>query len=365
MTIYDIYKQNKIQINVVRLLLAVLVVFSHTFPLGGFGSDPLIIGALGVSGTVSFGTFAVAGFFSLSGFLVTRSAIVNDPGEFILARFLRVWPGYFVSLLVSGFMVLPAILIIQGTLTPEYFQPQSSSVYSYVMRNALLPLNLQWDILGGPVEVPYPGSINGSLWTLPLEVRAYAVALLLVLLGSKLGTKRVFVTSVAALGFLIVFKNLNQDLVATLFPEFINLELLFVFLAGGLFAVLGEGLKVDRKAVFIAFGFLVLGISIHNASLAVIFLSPMALLLPWFAGLWKKSVPKFFLNDYSFGTYIFAFPIQQLVAASHLFSNPVAFFLFSLAATLLLAALSWHLIEKPSLNLRKRLSGHRSGTKTK
>ncbi|ETB47375.1 acyltransferase, partial [Mycobacterium avium 10-5560] len=61
-------------------------------------------------------------------------------------------------------------------------------------------------------------------------------------------------------------------------------------------------------------------------------------------------------TDLSYGVYIYAFPVQQLLAVCGLARLPVAvFFLTALAATLPLAAASWWLIEKPSMALKRRL----------
>jgi peptidoglycan/LPS O-acetylase OafA/YrhL len=61
-------------------------------------------------------------------------------------------------------------------------------------------------------------------------------------------------------------------------------------------------------------------------------------------------------TDLSYGVYIYAYPMQQLLAVCGLiWLNPIVFFLLSAIATLPLAALSWFLIEKPGQSLRSRL----------
>jgi peptidoglycan/LPS O-acetylase OafA/YrhL len=61
-------------------------------------------------------------------------------------------------------------------------------------------------------------------------------------------------------------------------------------------------------------------------------------------------------TDLSYGVYIYAFPIQQLLVICGLgIMNPIVFAIIAAIATLPLAALSWFLVEKPSLSLKSRL----------
>src|SRR4051794_17516783 len=88
-----------------RLALAVLVIFSHSFPVGGFGTDALEVFT---KGRHTIGLAAVGMFFVLSGFLITRSAASGvSVLRFLWHRFLRIFPGYWVCLIVCGFIFAP------------------------------------------------------------------------------------------------------------------------------------------------------------------------------------------------------------------------------------------------------------------
>ena len=59
-------------------------------------------------------------------------------------------------------------------------------------------------------------------------------------------------------------------------------------------------------------------------------------------------------NDYSYGVYIYGWPVQQLLGiwgVQHW--GYVAFTLSSIAGAMVLAVLSWHLVEKHALRLKK------------
>jgi peptidoglycan/LPS O-acetylase OafA/YrhL len=151
-----------------RLALAVLVVFSHSFPVGGFGTDPLD----GITQErLSIGSFAVAMFFALSGFLIARSA-TNCPSvfRFLWHRFLRIFPGYWVCLVVCACLFVPVISFIEfDTLTGAFSLPWNTP-QSFIIGNAGL-FHL------------VPCILNGTLWTLSIEVSCYLAVAALAAIG--------------------------------------------------------------------------------------------------------------------------------------------------------------------------------------
>jgi peptidoglycan/LPS O-acetylase OafA/YrhL len=82
-------------LNLVRLVLATAVIVSHAWPIGGFGDDPAI-------GDVNLGHLAVGGFFAISGYLIAQSRLVNRPARYAAKRAMRILPGFWVCLLVTG-----------------------------------------------------------------------------------------------------------------------------------------------------------------------------------------------------------------------------------------------------------------------
>jgi peptidoglycan/LPS O-acetylase OafA/YrhL len=59
------------------------------------------------------------------------------------------------------------------------------------------------------------------------------------------------------------------------------------------------------------------------------------------------------LGDYSYGIYIYAFPVQQSLMHAWPRSTPIDMFWEAMAVTVILAVLSWHFVEKPALALAR------------
>src|SRR5436190_23711919 len=97
-------------ITPMRAGLALLVVFSHAYPVGGFGRDPLF----GLTGQIQLGTLAVIAFFGLSGFLLAQSRLSSSLGRYVRRRALRILPGLWVCVVVLGLLAIPLAVTLGG-----------------------------------------------------------------------------------------------------------------------------------------------------------------------------------------------------------------------------------------------------------
>jgi peptidoglycan/LPS O-acetylase OafA/YrhL len=329
-------------LNALRLALAVCVIISHSWPLGGFGPDP-------GWGSMNLGQFAVAGFFAISGWLITRSRLSSELPSYAWRRFLRIYPGFLVALLVVAFVFAPVGSALGGG---EY---SIGAGLHYVAADAFVSMN-DFSVAGGPTSVPYAGAWDGSMWTLFYEVLCYvAVGLLVTVVG-----RRWFRAAVVSGWVLLTTLSLAQTLGGFRPPSFLPsfLALAPYFFAGALLYVLRERLPLHWSLA--AGSAAVTAIAPALGAPAVLVALPLGYLMLWLgAALPLRAVGR--RNDVSYGMYIYAFPVQQLLAllGVHRSGLPV-YVLLSILGTLPLAVLSWLAVERPAQRLKGMLGRVRS-----
>ena len=328
-------------LNLIRMLAAMAVLVSHAWPIGrGEGTREPLRELTGHS----LGTIAVFVFFAISGFLIARS-FERQPGvlSWGRARVLRLFPGLVVALLLTVLLLGPAT-----TRLPLGAYLGDPATFTYLPRNLSLAF-LQYDLPGVFADNPFPTAINGSLWTLVHEVLCYGGILAIGLFGAFRAPARM-----AAAGVVFVL----AWIAASQLPDLPRILDRFFHLAPA-FAVGTAFYVLRRRLVLHPLGFAVLAaaaILLHGTVLAKsAFLLALAYGVFWFAyvpGGWLRAYNR--LGDYSYGTYIYAFPVQQLWAWGLGPMAPGLNIALALPVTLLLAVLSWHLIEGPALALGRR-----------
>lgn len=328
-----------------RLAAAGMVLVSHSFPLGGFGAEPL---AAVIGGQETLGGVAVATFFVLSGFLVTRS-ILNAPqvGRFLWRRALRILPGYWVCLLVTAF-AFGALFWWHAHGTVTGFLSQPDGPFRYMERNWLVLIR-QWD-LGGLEHNPSPG-INGSLWTLIDEVRCYVVLALLAGLGVIHKRRAPVLLALLLVWWIASVRGLpvRTGIWFPLGNHFLAVHFL-AFTVGAAACVYSHRLPVHWGACAAAALLLVVLLATNTYAMFGIF--PLAYIVLFLS----VTLPLTSINtstDISYGVYIYAFPVQQSLAAFGVAgAGLVPFFGLTVVITTGLALLSWKLVEKPMMQLR-------------
>lgn len=331
--------------NLIRFIAASLVLFSHSFALalGSPDFEPMrsTIG-------MTWGDIAVDIFFITSGFLITSSYLSNKGlFAFVWARALRIYPALIVAIIFcvsigAWFTVLS---------TQEYFS--SLQTYKYIIKNAILFFNIEYTLPGVFLNVPAPSAVNGSLWTLPHEVKMYA--LLTIILGFTAYISRwlKFITirnitllvGIFSMGFHIF--NHFYEVLTTPF-----IRLFAMFFVGAAFYTWGDKVRLSSK--WFAFGLPLLLASSFNKDLFFIFYClSLPILVLYLAYVPSGRIRKFNkIGDYSYGIYIYAFPVQQSLAAIVPNISVAEMVIFSFLVTLFLSVLSWHLIEKKCLKLK-------------
>jgi peptidoglycan/LPS O-acetylase OafA/YrhL len=320
-----------------RFIAAVFVIFSHSFPLT-YGTNKKEIFYILTHGQLSFGNLAVKIFFIISGFLIAQSwDNTKNILKFMKARILRIFPGIIVVVLLSTF-VLGAVF----TTYPlkEYFN--TPATYRYL--SSITLYKLHYNLPGVFGDNIYKNAVNGSLWTLMYEFNCY---ILIGLLGVFKILKKQIILPLFILTFILNVINLkNNSLIINSIP------LLTCFLAGTLFYCYKD--KITLKASYFLLCLILFLISTQFPH----FDSVSTLLLPYII-LYLAFTPAIKLNkfaskgDLSYGIYIYAFPIQQIIV--HLFDGNLHWytdFVIALPFVLICSFISWHLVEKPCMKLK-------------
>lgn len=329
----------------IRLVAATLVLVSHAFPLtmGSDAHEPL---SLLTRGQATIGSLAVGVFFFVSGFLVTQSyGQSRGIGHFAWKRALRLFPGLVVLVLVTTFVLGPLLTQLEPS---SYLLDRSTWDY---LNNIALRTR---DVLPGVFETaPFAGAVNGSLWTLPYEARCYVLVAAIGAIGllSLRGALAVLALSLATSVAFIAFPGTLAGLdAAAVLRQQADLSSYFAL---GMMCWLCRDLVPTGRVAFLA-GVLLLLLATLTPIFQPLAALAVALIIPPLAYAqvtWPSRVTA--SGDYSYGIYLYAFPVQQTVVA--LWPTPVAWWLNILLAapiTLLLAVLSWHFVERPMLALK-------------
>ncbi|MUM18904.1 acyltransferase [Mycobacterium sp. CBMA271] len=334
MTLTQVFDRRRNALTLWRFILATGVVFWHSWPLTGRGISYEPVVRL-------LGDIFADGFFVISGFLIT-AAWMRRPHvkEYWVSRLLRILPGLWACLLVTAFVIAPIAARIQHASITW------SSEVGYVVNNALL--NVAYEgIDGTPTDVPYPGVWNGSIWTLFFVLVCDLMVSVLGFVG-LLKQRWVIPT-------LFVLATCWSAYVSYTPPLYSMAQVLarffVVFLAGALLYQHQD--KVPARWSLVVLSVAIVVASGFTQNYRVIGALPLAYAVVVSGALVRKARLR---NDFSYGVYIYAFPIQQLLATCGLSRlNPLVFFVVATTATLPVAAASWFVVEKRAAALKSRI----------
>lgn len=343
MILSELLKKDKNNIDIFRVIAACMVIWGHAYVLSPEDGKTDFISYLIPHD--SSGSLAVKIFFFLSGLVVTNSLLINnDPVKFIVARFFRIWPALILTCIVVAVVIGPLL----STLTVSEYFSADNNIFLYVINNTLL--RTQFNLPGVFTTNPYPISVNGSLWTIPYEVYAYALLLSLYFIGAlkhKLFNVVFFVAitieSLSSEKFIFTWAHSNSEVpvlavcfafgsILALYKNVININVYTPFaLLLAYYLLIG-----NNYALYLVYASIFLFILYVSSTRAVL-----------------KLKPKY---DISYGIYLWGFPVQQVISQFFLAKG----ILFNQCASLLLSItlgfLSWSLCEKHFIKFGSKVS---------
>lgn len=341
--------------GLLRLILALCVVYVHS-SLIDKGATAEAWWPFGARWALA--NLPVPAFFVLSGFLVAGSMARSRVDEFLVNRLLRLLPALVVVVLVTALVLGPLITTLPAE---RYFTDRAFLTF------LLNIFGLHQDTLPGVFTGNPEPLVNGSLWTLPHEMSCYILLSLLAAAG--VFSRRALVLALVATLYTAAILLWLADRTGLSFPYREALTYAFVgrgaarlvplFLTGVLFWQYREAIPYNRW-IAAAAAAAMLAIAVFGnetwADMPLVWMltAPMFAYLAVYLGLagWFV-IPLIAGVDYSYGIYLFGYPVQQtlLYLMPGIRSYPY-FFLLAVVPTVVLAALSWHLVEKPALGLR-------------
>jgi len=321
--------------DLLRLLLATIVAIVHAGQLSGN------IHINTISQHFNSG-LAVDSFFIVSGFLIFMSYESSSSiSTYFNKRIRRILPGYlFVITFFSIILYFTSICTFK-----EYFNLE---FLKYILAN-FLTLNFIQSTLPGVFETNNVHAVNGALWTIKIEIMFYISIPFIVYFIKKIKHKYIILVSIYILSILysIVMLHLYNKDNNLLFLQ-LEKQLLgqFAFFISG--AMLFYYFKYfQRYSLLLLIGAIFILI-LHRYYINIYFLYPisLAIIILYFATVFKYLGNFGRYGDLSFGIYIWHFPILQIFIYYNLFSNLAFSIPFLICIILFMSYLSWHLIEK-------------------
>jgi peptidoglycan/LPS O-acetylase OafA/YrhL len=323
-------------LTALRWLAASMVLYGHSFVFLGL-PEPVFMGSF------PMGPLGVFIFFSISGYLVTQSWESDpDPIRFLQRRALRIFPGLIVCVVLCVFVLGPLLTTVPLN---TYFRNEHTWGY---FTNAALYITYY---LPGVFETgKVPNAVNGSLWSLPAEFFMYLTLLVVgmlripkfgwvVVAGGLMLLSRLWASQ--ATEMMVMYRtDVRQVVICGVFfwvgAVFFKYRLSRFFSTTSVMCTVIIWLSLTRwpdwfvMAGWILLPFLMLAFGLANGRL----------------------LSRLTAYDYSYGIYIYAFPIQQAVAKFWPTMPLPLYLIVTFSATITMAALSWHWIEKPVLGLK-------------
>lgn len=335
-------------LNVIRFIAAIMVIYGHMYPIMGQYSYTIMNQAVS--------TIGVEIFFVISGYLITTS-FLNEKSVFCygVKRFFRIIPGLLAVCLVSVFIIGP---LLSDYSVKVYFTVHFREAIEYLKNVLLYPI---YSLPGVFVDNVYSCTVNGSLWTLPIEAALYVIVpVIIVITGRKKGYKYGIV---AIFALALVFNTIKlakypQARVVIWGSDIMQaMNLVPYFLIGAIFTFDKVkkllNVQIGTLAFFVA---IMLNMSYEKTQVVMVFILPYFVFSLAFAN--KPVFKKFGTKvDLSYGIYLYGFIIQQILVKylSKYELSVNVMFVISTLLSMLCAFVSWYLVEKPMQNLGKTI----------
>ncbi len=338
-----------------HLLCALLVIVSHSYALVGLrDSEPL----LRLTHMMIASDIGLCGFFTISGYFILNSLVTSkNIFSYFAKRCLRIFPALLVCLIV-------VVIACSFFYTGEVGYWHQKETYSFIWNNfALYPI--QWDI-PGVFENNYMATVNGSLWTLAPQFSLYLLIIAFFFVRKYrpviIGLTTLALALCLAKNIFFADKCAHTDICSIGVNSFARFA---QFFAADMLLQIRKCIYTD-KARWVTIGvctsmsviFMVAHTYVHTSvNITPLVMLCVSVIFIMVGEMYWQPISDMFkrIGDLSYGTYIYAFPIQQMIIASIPGVAPRMIMALTIVIALPVAFMSWSIIEKPALSLKKYL----------
>ena len=335
-----------------RMLFALFVIATHAVLLSGSGENDVLFHWSHQQ--LNFSYLGVRGFFVISGFLIYKSLLRSTSLlNYATKRTLRIVPGLLSALFLTTFIIGP---LCTSFSTSAYFN--NPNTYYYFLSSLKIPgIPATPSLPGCFTQNPFSNIANGSLWTIWYELLCYACIAAFFIIKRNSFIQKLLLSSL----FLTLYIGLtlfDQRLSNSFLPGAnsalsVSFDVVIYFVAGALGSFINwKQLPYRKHLVAAAVLILFTSLYIHQANWVLYLCYPILVL-----SIATMHAPKLDrlqqLGDPSYGLYIYAFPVQQLLVQWHPMQG-WQLFIASLIVLFPLSYASWHWLEQPLLRLKNR-----------
>lgn len=346
----DILPRGKNNFDFIRLSAALAVIFGHAFYL--HPSHGRIEPMLYLSGVDYSGSLAVDVFFFISGILITRSyAESHSALRFIILRLGRIWPALAVCVLMTTFVIGPIV-----TTLPSNEYAKRPETLQYLLTNICM-YKTQFALPGVFENNLLKTGVNGSLWTIPVEVRCYLFVLAAGLMGCLSNRSTLNFTCLAAI---FAYYLLGEK--TEYFADILKVKACGPFLLGALCFANRDSIPLDWKCLLgLYLMWFFFRTSDYKYYLFILFLLYSVIFVAGQTLICRIKLP----GDFSYGVYLYGFLTQQLLAKYFPLVGSYRSLVFTWTISLLAGVISWYVVEMHCLRLARNLADRADRRKAK
>ena len=311
-----------------------------------------------------FGNYSIiAIFFALSGFLIAGSALRLGLSNFLVNRGLRIFPALAVEIVLSALILGPLFT----NLSLETYFSQSQTYHYFTNIVGLINYFLPGVFYSNPLH-----EVNISLWTVPFELGCYAIMSALIIFGLLKRPAIVLALAVAIMlaGMLMYLfglddRSANRAIVVSSHVLVNRGSRLFVCFTLGIAAYLYRDKIPYSLPLLLASVLICLVISALDAGhyafppITLLTAFPLTYIMAYLGVSKLPQLPFFHRGDYSYGIYLYGWPVMQAIRSllpASIGGHAILLWILAVAPITLFSAFSWHVIEKPILRMRKKFS---------